>query len=47
MKEVKKDCKFIMKGSIFFKAPLFLLDSLDLKNVDYLIGGEIEFYVQI
>ncbi len=43
MKEVKKDCKFIMKGSIFFKAPLFLLDSLDLKNVDYLIGGEIEF----
>ena len=27
----------------FFKAPIFLLDSLDLKNVDFLIGGEIEF----
>ncbi len=43
MKAEKQNCIFIMKGSIFFKAPLFLLDSLDLKNVDFLIGGEIEF----
>lgn len=43
MKAHKKDCIFIMKGSIFFKAPIFLLDSLDLKNIDFLIGGEIEF----
>ena len=39
----KKNCIFIMKGSIFFKAPGFLLDSLDLRNIDFLIGGEIEF----
>ena len=32
-----------MKGTIFYKATSFLLDSLDLKNIDYLIGGEIEF----
>ena len=43
MKSKNKNCKFIMKGSIFFKAPGFLLDSLDLKNIDFLIGGEIEF----
>ncbi len=43
MKEKKKDCIFIMKGSIFFKAPSELLNSLDLKNIDFLIGGEIEF----
>ena len=43
MKSKKNDCLFIMKGSIFFKAPSFLLESLDLKNIDYLIGGEIEF----
>ena len=41
--KLKKNCIFIMKGSIFFKAPSFLIDSLDLKNVDFLIGGEIEF----
>ena len=39
----KKDCIFIMKGSIFFKAPSFLLESLNLENIDFLIGGEIEF----
>ena len=43
MKQKKKDCIFIMKGSIFFKAPSELLNSLDLKNIDFLIGGEIEF----
>jgi len=39
----RKNCIFIMKGSIFFKAPSFLLESLNLKNIDFLIGGEIEF----
>lgn len=39
----KKNCIFIMKGSIFYKAPNFLMDSLNLKNIDFLIGGEIEF----
>ena len=39
----KKDCIFIMKGSIFYKAPNFLIDSLDLQDIDFLIGGEIEF----
>ena len=41
--KLKKNCIFIMKGSIFYKAPSFLIDSLDLKDVDFLIGGEIEF----
>lgn len=39
----KKNCIFIMKGSIFYKAPNFLIDSLDLQEIDFLIGGEIEF----
>ena len=43
MKSKNKNCKFIMKGAIFFKAPSSLLKSLDLKNIDFLIGGEIEF----
>lgn len=36
------DCKFILKGAIFFDIPQVLLETLDLQNVDYLIGGEID-----
>lgn len=35
-------CEFIIKGAIFFDIPLPLLDTLDLRHVNYLIGGEID-----
>jgi len=35
-------CEFIIKGAIFFDIPLELLDTLDLHNVNFLIGGEID-----
>lgn len=41
---VKKihSCECILKGAIFFDIPQELLDSLDLHNVNYLIGGEVD-----
>lgn len=35
-------CEFIIKGAIFFNTPISLLETLDLKNIGYLIGGEID-----
>ncbi len=35
-------CEFVLKGAIFFDIPQDLLESLDLHNVNYLIGGEID-----
>ncbi len=35
-------CEYILKGAIFFDIPQELLDSLDLHNVNYLIGGEVD-----
>lgn len=35
-------CECILKGAIFFDIPQELLDSLDLQNINYLIGGEID-----
>ena len=35
-------CEFIIKGAIFFNIPMELLETLDLRNVNYLIGGEID-----
>ena len=35
-------CECILKGAIFFDIPQKLLDTLDLHNVNYLIGGEID-----
>lgn len=35
-------CEFIIKGAIFFNIPMELLETLDLYNVNYLIGGEID-----
>lgn len=35
-------CRFIMKGAIFFNTDISLLETLDLENVDYLIGGEMD-----
>lgn len=35
-------CEFIIKGAIFFNISTELLETLDLHNVNYLIGGEID-----
>ena len=35
-------CEFIIKGAIFFNTPTEILETLDLHNVNYLIGGEID-----
>lgn len=35
-------CEFVIKGAIFFDTPLDILETLDLRNVNYLIGGEID-----
>lgn len=36
------DCEFILKGAIFFDIPDNLLGTLDLKSINYLVGGEID-----
>ena len=33
----------VLKGALFFDPEQAMLDMLDLSNVDYLIGGEIDF----
>ena len=38
-------CKFIIKGAIFFNIDIPLLETLNLENVDYLVGGEIDTIV--
>lgn len=35
-------CEFIIKGAIFFDTPTEILETLDLHNVNYLVGGEID-----
>lgn len=35
-------CEFILKGAIFFDTAKELLETLDLRNVNYMIGGEID-----
>ena len=35
-------CEIIIKGAIFFDTPLEILETLDLHNINYLIGGEID-----
>ncbi|MBQ2846681.1 MAG: radical SAM protein [Clostridia bacterium] len=35
-------CEFILKGAIFFDVPSHILETLDLHNANYLIGGEID-----
>lgn len=37
------DCLFVIKGAIFYNPKSSLLQTLDLKNVSCLVGGEIEF----
>lgn len=44
IKEIKKciDCYVVLKGAIFYDAPDTVIHSLDLNNIDYLIGCEAE-----
>ena len=35
-------CEFIIKGAIFFDTSKDILETLDLHNINYLIGGEID-----
>lgn len=35
-------CEYVIKGAIFFNTPDEILKTLDLRNVSYLIGGEID-----
>lgn len=41
----KFDCKIVLKGALFYDAEQQMLDLLDFTNVDYLIGGEIDFAI--
>ena len=43
LKKLKKEIILTIKGAIFFKAPVTILKSLNLNQIDFLIGGEVEF----
>jgi len=40
------DAVIVQKGAIFYAPPQKLFNSLDLKNIDYLIGGEAETCIE-
>ena len=46
VKKLKTDVIIILKGALFFNIDQQLLDNLPLDNVDYLIGGEVEFIIK-
>lgn len=46
IKSLKNDIVIILKGALFFNPPEKLLDQLNLSNIDYLIGGEVEFIIK-
>lgn len=45
VKKLKKEIIVVLKGALFFSPEPQLFDELDLSNVDYLIGGEVEFII--
>ncbi len=45
VKSLKKDIVIILKGALFFNPEKDLFDEADFKNIDYLIGGELEFII--
>lgn len=45
LKKINKKLVIILKGALFFDAPPEVISSLDLTDIDYLIGGEIEFAI--
>ncbi len=46
LRKIKKDVKIAIKGSLFFNPRAEIFDQLDLVDVDYLVGGEIEFIIE-
>lgn len=44
-KQIKPDLTVILKGALFYNPENELYDELDLKDVDYLVGGEVEFLI--
>ena len=45
IKKIKNDITIILKGAIFFNPDEKLFEHIDLSQVDYLIGGEVEFII--
>jgi len=45
VRSAKPDVMVMLKGALFFKLPAEVLQTLDMQDVDYLIGGESEFVV--
>ena len=45
LKDIDNSLVVILKGAIFFDAEDELMKQLDLKNIDYLIGGESDFII--
>ncbi len=47
VKEIKKytEAKIVLKGAIFYNPPDEMLELVDLKDVDVVIGGEIDFII--
>lgn len=44
--KIKNNAIIILKGAIFFNPTEKLLKELNLENVDYLVGGEVEFIIE-
>ena len=45
LKNKKPDTVFVLKGSLFFNPSTEVLSKITLENIDYLVGGEIEFII--
>ena len=45
IKKIKPDTVFILKGALFFNPNKTLFEEADFSDIDYLIGGEVEFII--
>lgn len=45
LKKIKNNLKIILKGALFFNPDKEIFDKLNLKEIDFLIGGEVEFSI--
>ena len=46
VKQINSDVVIILKGALFFNPQEEIFSALNLLNVDYLIGGEVEFIIK-
>ncbi len=46
VKKIKNNIAVILKGALFFNPHKEFLDKINLSDIDYLIGGEIEFIIK-